>query len=68
GRVSRSDAPVMITGDHALTAKAIARQLGILEADGRFRLVGKGQVDFAAAIADLIAPSSPTSRHRASGF
>ncbi len=29
------------------------RQLGILEADGRFRLVGKGQVDFAGAAPDL---------------
>jgi hypothetical protein len=29
------------------------RQLGILEADGRFRLVGKGQIDFAGAVPDL---------------
>jgi hypothetical protein len=29
------------------------RQLGILDADGRFRLVGKGQVDFAGAAPDL---------------
>jgi len=30
------------------------RQLGVVQADGRFRLVAKGNVDFAAAVPDLI--------------
>jgi Ca2+-transporting ATPase len=33
--------PVMITGDHPLTAKAIARRLGILEDDSRAILTGR---------------------------
>ncbi len=32
--------PVMITGDHPLTAKSIARRLGILEHDGRTVITG----------------------------
>jgi Ca2+-transporting ATPase len=32
--------PLMITGDHALTARAIARRLGILDADGTAVITG----------------------------
>ena len=34
--------PVMITGDHPLTAQAIARRLDILEADSSAMITGKG--------------------------
>jgi Ca2+-transporting ATPase len=33
--------PIMITGDHPLTAKAVARRLGILEGDSRAIITGK---------------------------
>ena len=37
--------PVMITGDHPITAKAIARRLGILEDNSRFIITGRRLAD-----------------------
>jgi Ca2+-transporting ATPase len=37
--------PVMITGDHPLTAKAVAKRLGILEDDSRSIITGKELAD-----------------------
>ena len=47
------DALCHLKGVCASDCGAGKRQLGILEADGRFRLVGKGQIDFAGAAPDL---------------
>jgi hypothetical protein len=48
------DALCHLKGRCAPDCGAGKRQLGILLADGTFRLVAKGNVDFAAAIPDLI--------------
>ncbi|PZN93183.1 MAG: hypothetical protein DCF30_22000 [Hyphomicrobiales bacterium] len=48
------DALCHLTGRCAPDCGAGRRQLGIVQADGTYRLVAKGNVDFAAAVPDLI--------------
>ena len=49
--------PVMITGDHPATARAIAERLGILDGGGRVvtgvELAALGEADFAAQVKDI---------------
>ena len=48
------DALCHLKGVCAPDCGAGKRQLGVVQADGSFRLVAKGNVDFAAAVPDLI--------------